>query len=70
MSRYPWEGKERSRELSVKSGCVPYIVLGLVITLAGWLTKEFNPSFGWLFVAYGLGYYFGADAAFERIEQG
>jgi hypothetical protein len=66
---YPWESKEARREGLVKFGGFGYVAFGLLLTLVGWLTKEFSPSFGWLFVAYGLGYYFGADAAFRRVEQ-
>ena len=69
MRQYPWEGRERPRETFVKSDCIGYIGFGFAIVLIGWLTRWFNSSFGWLFVAYGLGYFFGADAAFKRVEQ-
>jgi hypothetical protein len=66
---YPLVGREKPRETFVQSDGTTDIVFGLLIVLVGWLTKEFAPSFGLLFVAYGLGYYKGADAAFRRVEQ-
>jgi hypothetical protein len=67
---YPWEGKETPKETFVKSGGFGYIAFGVVFVLTGWLTKAFTSSYGWLFVAYGAGYYAGAEAAFKRVGQG
>ena len=66
---YHWEGKEPPSETFIKSSGFGYVAFGLLIVLVGWLTKSFSPSFGLLFVAYGLGYYAGAEAAFRRVEQ-
>ena len=66
---YPWEGKEAPRETFVKSSAFGYIAFGLLFSVVGWLTKSFAPFYGGLFVAFGLGYYAGAGAAFRRIEQ-
>jgi hypothetical protein len=66
---YPWEGKQSRRAIFVKYNAVGYIAFGLLFLLVGWLTSRFTASYGWLFVAYGFGYYFGASGAFRRVEQ-
>jgi hypothetical protein len=65
---YPWEGKQWRMENSVKSNAFGYIAFGLLFLLIGWFTNRYV-SYGWLFVAYGFGYYAGAGAAFRRVNQ-